>query len=70
MLKRKVDPAAPSLRPEPTWRPLDEIAEVEVSSEHEDYRLDLERVTALELTVVPSISGGDAVASVQEWRMG
>jgi len=37
--------------------------------EAEDYRVDLSDVTALELTIVPDISGGAAHASVAQWRI-
>jgi hypothetical protein len=37
--------------------------------EQEDYRIDLSAVAALELTIVPDISGGDAVASLQQLRV-
>ena len=38
--------------------------------EVEDYAVDLDAVTALELTVVPDISGGDARASLASLRLG
>jgi hypothetical protein len=37
--------------------------------EFEDYAVDLAGVTALELTIVPDISGGDARASVAQLRI-
>ncbi|MDX8391370.1 MAG: hypothetical protein R8K53_02220 [Mariprofundaceae bacterium] len=37
--------------------------------ELEDYRVDLTAVTALELNIIPNISGGDARASLAEWRV-
>lgn len=37
--------------------------------EVEDYAVELSRVGVLELTVVPDISGGDARASLAEWRL-
>ena len=37
--------------------------------EAEDYRVELSDVTALELTIVPDISGGPAHASVAQWRI-
>jgi len=37
--------------------------------EVEDYAVELERVTALELRVVPDISGGPARASLSEWTV-
>jgi hypothetical protein len=37
--------------------------------EAEDYRVDLSDVTALELTIVPDISGGAARASLAHWRI-
>ena len=38
--------------------------------EVEDYAVELEAVTALELRIVPDISGGMARASLAEWRVG
>jgi hypothetical protein len=40
-----------------------------VTREFEDYAVDLVGVTALELTIVPDISGGDARASVAQLRI-
>jgi hypothetical protein len=37
--------------------------------EAEDYRVDLSDVTALELHIVPDISGGAAGASLAQWRI-
>jgi len=37
--------------------------------ELEDYRVELDGVTALELNIIPDISGGDARASLAEWRI-
>ncbi len=37
--------------------------------EREDYYVDLSAVRALELTIIPDISGGDARASLQELRL-
>ncbi len=37
--------------------------------EVEDYRLELSGVTALELVISPDRSGGDARASLAEWRL-
>ncbi len=37
--------------------------------EAEDYRVELSDVTALELTIVPDISGGAARASLAHWRL-
>jgi hypothetical protein len=37
--------------------------------EAEDYRVELADVTALELTIVPDISGGAARASLAQWRI-
>jgi hypothetical protein len=37
--------------------------------EAEDYRVDLSGVTALELTIVPDVSGGAARASLMQWRI-
>ena len=36
--------------------------------ECEEYATELEAVTQLELTIVPAIDDGDAVASLKEWR--
>ena len=38
-------------------------------SEAEDHRVDLQAVTALELSIIPDISGGDAVASLARLRV-
>ena len=38
------------------------------TEEIEDYRVELEDVVALEVTIVPNISGGDAYASLAELR--
>jgi hypothetical protein len=38
-------------------------------AEAEDYRVDLDRVTALELSIVPSVSGGNARASLTRLRL-
>ena len=37
--------------------------------EAEDYRVELHGVTALELLIVPDVSGGDARASLVRWRV-
>jgi hypothetical protein len=37
--------------------------------EVEDYSVELDGVTALELRIVPDISGGGAVASLAQWRL-
>jgi hypothetical protein len=37
--------------------------------EQEDYRVDLASVSALELTIIPDISGGDARASLRQLRL-
>ena len=37
--------------------------------EMEDYRVDLAGVTALELCIIPDISGGSTRASLAEWRI-
>jgi len=39
------------------------------TEEIEDYRVELEDVVALEVTIVPNISGGDAYASLAELRL-
>ena len=41
----------------------------EAAQEVEDYDLDLDRVTALELRIVPDISGGSARASLAQLRV-
>jgi hypothetical protein len=40
------------------------------TSEREDYPVDLDGVTTLELTIVPDISGGPARASLAQLRLG
>ena len=37
--------------------------------EREDYATNLDGVTRLELAIVPAIDGGDAVATLQQWRV-
>lgn len=37
--------------------------------ETEDLRVNLPEVSALELIIIPDISGGDAFASLQQWRL-
>ena len=39
------------------------------TEEIEDYRVELEDVVALEVTIIPNISGGDAYASLAELRL-
>jgi hypothetical protein len=39
------------------------------TAETEDHRVDLPAVTALELCIIPDISGGDAVASLAKLRL-
>jgi hypothetical protein len=39
------------------------------TSEAEDHRVDLAAVTALELSIIPDISGGDAVATLARLRI-
>ena len=39
------------------------------TQEIEDYAVELEGVTAVELRIVPDISGGTARASLSEWRL-
>jgi hypothetical protein len=41
----------------------------ETIREAEDYRVQLSGVTALELVIVPDTSGGDARASIAQWRL-
>jgi len=43
---------------------------VPLSSEVEEYAMELENVGAIELQITPSISGGEAVAGLAEWRIG
>ncbi len=38
--------------------------------EVEDYSVDLDGVSALELRIVPDVSGGECRASLTEWRLG
>ena len=35
----------------------------------EDYQVELQGVTILELNIIPDISGGEALASLKEWRL-
>lgn len=37
--------------------------------ETEDHRVDLSGVTVLELSIIPDISGGNARASIAQWRL-
>ena len=39
------------------------------TDETEDYRVDLSRITVLELKIIPDISGGDARASLAQLRL-
>lgn len=39
------------------------------TGQREDYRLDLPAVSALELTIIPHVSGGDSHASLQQLRV-
>jgi hypothetical protein len=41
----------------------------DVTSEVEDYRVNLDGVKALELTIIPNISGGNACASLEQLRL-
>jgi hypothetical protein len=41
----------------------------DATREEEDYEIDLQGVTALELEIVPDISGGSAPASLAQWRV-
>ena len=45
------------------------IATQPPNQESEDYRVNLNGVTALELEIVPDISGGDASASLAQMRL-
>jgi hypothetical protein len=45
------------------------FAPPDTSRQTEDYRVTLESVTALELRIVPDISGGDAFASLAQLRL-
>jgi uncharacterized protein (DUF736 family) len=42
----------------------------DTAREVEDYAVTLEGVTALELQIVPDVSGGEARASLSEWTLG
>jgi hypothetical protein len=62
-----------AIAPEGPWR---EVARQQfnfspsgATREQEDYRIDLPAVAALELRIVPDISGGDARASLRELRV-
>jgi len=37
--------------------------------EREEYAVELDQVSQLELTIIPAIDGGDAVATLREWRI-
>lgn len=39
------------------------------TSEVEDYQVDLQEVVTLELDIRPDVAGGDAVATLAEWRV-
>jgi hypothetical protein len=41
----------------------------ETIREAEDYRVELSGVTALELVIVPDVRGGEARASIAQWRL-
>lgn len=41
----------------------------DATREQEDFHVELNAVTSLELSIVPNISGGDARASLAEWRI-
>lgn len=51
------------LRQQWNFNPTDATTQIE------DHRLELSAVTALELRIIPDISGGDAVASLAELRL-
>ena len=38
--------------------------------EREEYATDLAGLSQLELTIIPAIDGGDAIATLREWRIG
>ncbi|MES9815208.1 MAG: discoidin domain-containing protein [Candidatus Thiodiazotropha sp.] len=40
------------------------------TSETEEHQVDLTAVTLLELVIIPDISGGDAIASLSQFRLG
>ena len=40
------------------------------TTEFEDYAVNLENVSALELSIQPDISGADQVATLDSWRVG
>lgn len=40
----------------------------EATLEREEYTLNLDGVTRLELTIVPAIDRADALATLKEWR--
>ncbi len=42
---------------------------LDATSEIEDHHIDLAAVTVLELSIIPNISGGNALASLQQWRL-
>jgi hypothetical protein len=39
------------------------------TGETEDHHVELPAVTVLELSIIPDISGGPAVASLEQWRL-
>lgn len=41
----------------------------ETIREAEDYRVELSGVTVLELTIIPDKNGGEARASLAQWRL-
>ena len=55
-------------RPVPSPRP-EGRGEYQTKNYTEEYRVDLDGVTALELSVIPDISGGDARASLKQLRL-
>lgn len=39
------------------------------TAEREDHHVDLAQVTMLELSIIPDISGGNALATLEQWRI-
>jgi len=56
-----------------TWRDIARqqynFSSPDSTLEVEEYKVDLHGVTGLSLSIIPEISGGDAVASLAEWRI-
>jgi len=51
------------------WSDLGRLCGAEITSEVEDYAIEIDGVTALELKIVPDIDGGEAIASLARLRL-